>query len=60
MTQPTVVVEERPRSQPELGIGAIVFATVSTIFIASFLCLWALPCTIVGIILGVTVSFSNF
>ena len=56
---PAVATIEQPRRRPEFGIGALVFAIMSTIFIASFMCWWSLPFTIVGIVLGITVSFSE-
>ena len=49
---------EQTHSQPELGIGAAIFAGISTACIFSLGCWWGLPCTIVGIILGVIVSYS--
>ncbi len=58
--QPTrQVVIDRPQSDPGLGIGAAVIATLSTIFVASCLCWWALPFTIIGIVLGVTVRIMS-
>ena len=51
-----VTADVHPQRRPELGLGAAIFAIISTIFIASFGCWWALPCTVVGIILGITVS----
>ena len=56
LVQPTqAVVTQRPDRRPEFGIGALVFAVMSTIFIASFACIWSLPFTIAGIVLGITV-----
>lgn len=58
MQQPTpVTTTVRPNRRPEMGIAAMVFAIITTIFIASFGCWWSLPCTIIGIVLGVTVSW---
>ena len=56
--QPGVVTTTTTQSEarPELGIGALIFAMMSTIFITSLLCWWSLPFTIAGIILGATVS----
>ncbi len=50
---------ERTRNQPELGIGAIIFASVVTFALLSIGCIWPLPCTIIGIVLGVTVSIGD-
>ena len=42
-------------SRPEFGIIALVIAILTTIVVI-FGCWWALPCSIVGIVLGMTVS----
>ena len=55
--QPTVYSSTVPRqTQPETGIIAIILAVFATFCVLSFGCWWALPCTIIGIVLGVTVS----
>jgi len=56
-TQPTFVVVKGKSKELQFGVGAIVFAAVSTFCISFCLCWWALPCAIVGVVLGVTVSF---
>lgn len=62
MIQPIPVVVQgtftQPQRQPELGIGALAFAIASTIFMFFLGCWWSFPCTIVGIVLGVSVSYS--
>ena len=55
MQQP-VMVAQRPRREPEYGIMALIFAIITTVLIGFCLCWWSLPFTIVGIILGITVS----
>jgi len=54
-TQPTLVVKGKSKKL-QFGVGAIAFAAVSTFCMFFGLCWWALPCAILGIILGVTVS----
>ena len=54
MTTPLVQPERRRR--PEIGLVALVLAIISTALFAICGCWWALPCAVVGIILGATVS----
>ena len=57
VTQPRVVTTiTQPRAHPGFGVMATVFAVMSTIFLFSFGCWWSIPCTAVGIVLGITVS----
>ncbi len=56
-TTATTPLVERSPSQPEYGMFALVFAIVSTVIMAVCGCWWALPCTAVGIVLGITVSW---
>lgn len=62
----TVVVQQQPLlapantiqhapSRPEFGIGALVFAIVTTI-IMILGCWWGLPCSVAAIVLAMTVS----
>ena len=56
---PPTSVRRPHRGEVGLGIGATVAAVFTTIFLASLLCWWALPCSIIAIVLGIAVSSQN-
>ena len=47
---------ERPQTDSGLGLGALIFAGISTAIILGCGCWFALPCSLVGVILGAVVS----
>lgn len=48
-----------PPRRTEIGLGAIIFGAFTSVCLGTSGCWWALPCSIVGIVLGVTVSNSK-
>ena len=56
----TPLISTNPPSRLDYGMGALIFAFITTIIAASCGCFWALPCTGVAIALGVTVSIAGW
>ena len=57
--QPTTVVTahvQEDSSSTDMGVGALIFAILSTICITLCCCWWALPFSIVGLVFGILVS----
>lgn len=56
---PTTQVQARSSQQQEgwtLEGSSLVLGVLTTAFLMSFGCLWALPCSITAVVLGITVS----
>ena len=55
--QPVSVVHvERPQIDSRLGLGALIFSGIATLIILSCGCWFALPCSLIGVVLGAVVS----
>ena len=52
----STVYVERPQTDSQLGLGALIFASITTVIILSCGCWFAIPCGIIGLVLGVVVS----
>lgn len=51
MQQPLIISER----EINLGMGALVFAMISTVIFTIFLCIWTFPFTLSAIVLGAMV-----
>ena len=63
MDLPTTQVQVRSPPQHQegwtLGGSGLVLGVLTTAFLMSFGCLWALPCSIAAAVLGITVSWGS-
>ena len=56
VAQPMVTQVKNQSQTVGLVAGSIAFGWCTFIFLISLMCWWALPCSIVGLVLGFTVS----